>query len=45
MRPRSSHAMQHFTPVYLHAQTTADAGDTYTWQIMLILIMEKLKYP
>ena len=27
MRPRSLHAIGHFNAIYIHAQTTVDAGD------------------
>ena len=47
MHPQSSHAMQRFTHVYLHARTTVDidAGDIRTWRTMVILITEKPKDP
>ena len=45
MHPRSSHAVQHFTRVYLHARTTVDAGDTGTWRTTFILITGKTQRP
>ena len=38
MHPRSSHAVQRFMCVYIHAQTAVDAGDIRTWRITVILI-------
>ena len=32
-----------YTRVYLHAQTAVDAGDIYTWRILIIRITEKKK--
>ena len=45
MHPRSSRAVQRFMRVYLHAQTTVDAGDIRTWRTMVILITEKPEDP
>ena len=41
MRPRSSHAVQRFTCVFLHV----DAGDKCTWRTMVIKIMGKTQRP
>ena len=45
MHPRSSHAVQHFTHVYLHTWTAADAGDIHTWRTTFILITRKTRRP
>ena len=39
--PRSLCIVRRFTCVYLHAQTTVDAGDRRTWQTSVILIAGK----
>ena len=39
--PQSSSAMRHLTCVYLHAQSTVNAGDICTWQTTVFLITEK----
>ena len=45
MRPWSLRAMQCFTCVYLHAQTTVDAGDIRTWRTTVILMTGKTQRP
>ena len=45
MCPRSLHAVQHFTRVYLHAETAVDASDIRTWRTTVILITGKPKDP
>ena len=45
MDPQSSHAMQYFTHVYLHAETPVDAGYICTWWTKVILITEKPEDP
>ena len=45
MRPWSSCAMQYFTHVYLHTQTTVDAGGIPTWRTTVILITWKPRRP
>ena len=37
--------MQHFTHVYLHAQTAVDAGDIRMWRTTVILITGKTRRP
>ena len=41
---KTLHALRQLTHVYLHARMTGDAGDIGTWQITVILIMEKTEY-
>ena len=45
MRSRPLRAVQHFTHVYLDAQTAVDAGDIRTWQTTVILITGKPEDP
>ena len=45
MHPQTLRTVQHFTLVYLHAQTTEDAVGIHTRQITVILIMGKPQIP
>ena len=45
MRPQSSHAVQHFTRVYLHARTAINTGDIRTWRTTIVLITKNTQRP